>query len=188
MFKKNAHDLIISLNKSISNEEFVGSISSAVNLITSSLKSGGRLYVAGNGGSAADAQHFVAEFVSKLARDRGPLAAESLTTDTSIITAISNDYGYENIFSRQLECKAGIDDVFFAITTSGNSANIVKALSYCKENAIRTILLAGRGGGLCKALADICILVEADRTSTIQEVHIIVEHTICESVEHNFFK
>ena len=159
----------------------------AVAVVINSYNKGGRLYIAGNGGSAADAQHLAAEFVSKLARDRAPLPAEALTTDSSILTAIGNDYGFENIFSRQLIGKLTDHDVFLGITTSGQSPNILKAIEYCKERKIPSIVFAGRDGGKAKALADFCIAVPGDMTSTIQELHIVLAHTLCECVEVAMF-
>ena len=116
----------------------------AATLVADRYRQGGRLYVAGNGGSAADAQHLVAEFVSKLSRDRAPLPAEALTVDTSILTAIGNDYGYEKIFSRQIEGKMTPKDVFLGITTSGQSQNILEALHKCQELSIPSIVFSGR--------------------------------------------
>ena len=159
----------------------------AVAVVIDAYKKGGRLYIAGNGGSAADAQHLAAEFVSKLARDRAPLPAEALTTDSSILTAIGNDYGFENIFSRQLQGKLTNEDVFLGITTSGQSPNILKALEYCKERQIPSIVFAGRNGGQAKALASFCVAVPGEMTSTIQELHIVLAHTLCECVEVAMF-
>jgi D-sedoheptulose 7-phosphate isomerase len=148
---------------------------------------GGRLYIAGNGGSAADAQHLAAEFVSKLSRDRAPLPAEALTVDSSILTAIGNDYGYDFVFSRQLAGKATSKDVFLGITTSGQSANILKALEECRLLKIPSIVFCGRDGGAAKELADYCILAPGIATSTIQELHILLAHTLCECVEGAMF-
>ena len=117
-------------------------------------KNGGKLYLAGNGGSAADSQHLAAELISILAYDRNPLPAEAITTDTSAITAIANDYGYEYIFSRQLEGNASDKDMFLAITTSGKSDNLIKALKFCKERGIKTILFTGKDGGQAIKFAD----------------------------------
>ena len=160
----------------------------AADLIANRYLSGGRLYIAGNGGSAADAQHLAAEFVSKLARDRDPLPAEALTVDSSIITAIGNDYGFEKIFSRQLAGKATSKDVFLGITTSGKSQNILLALKECQLRNIPTIVFSGRGGGDARAVADFSIEVDGDATSTIQELHIILAHTLCEYVENVIYK
>lgn len=155
--------------------------------VISCYQKGGRLYIAGNGGSAADSQHLAAEFVSKLARDRNPLPAEALTTDSSILTAIGNDYGFEKVFSRQLAGKLLANDVFLGITTSGQSPNILQALQECKARGIKTIVFTGRDGGQTKPLADYCIIVPGEMTSTIQELHILLAHTLCESVESALF-
>lgn len=167
----------------ISSEELLAVFQKIVDKIVEAYEAGGRLYIAGNGGSAADAQHLAAEFVSKLARDRQPLPAEALTTDSSILTAIGNDYGYQYVFSRQLVGKLQTNDVFLGITTSGNSANIVEALKACRERKATSIVLSGRGGGQVKALADYCLVVPGEYTSQIQEAQLVVEHTICECVE-----
>ncbi len=159
----------------------------AVHAVTARYRAGGRLYIAGNGGSAADAQHLAAEFVSRLARDRAPLPAEALTTDTSILTAIGNDYGFENVFSRQLAGKARAGDLFLAITTSGRSPNIVKALEQCREMRIPSIVFTGGNGGSAKELADHCIVAPGATTSAIQELHIVLAHTLCECVESALF-
>jgi len=158
----------------------------AVEATIDAYKNGGRLYIAGNGGSAADAQHLAAEFVSKLAVDRSPIPAEALTVDTSILTAIGNDYGYENIFSRQVEGKMSSKDIFLGITTSGNSANIINALVECKKKKIYTIVFTGYDGGKVAALSDCCVIAPGLRTSVIQEIHILLAHTLCECVE-NFY-
>jgi D-sedoheptulose 7-phosphate isomerase len=146
-----------------------------------------RAFAAANGGSAADAQHLAAEFVSKLARDRAPLPAEALTTDSSILTAIGNDYGFDNVFARQLAGKARAGDVFLGITTSGASPNIVRALDECKRLGITGIVFSGRGGGAARERADHCVAVPGSATSTIQEQHIVLAHTLCECVEAALF-
>ena len=161
--------------------------SDAVNAVVSRYKKGGRLYIAGNGGSAADAQHLAAEFVSKLARDSAPLPAEALTVDTSILTAIGNDYGYDLIFSRQLEGKATANDIFLGITTSGKSLNILRALEQCRALGILSIVFCGHDGGLAKDNADFAVVVPGLTTSTIQELHIVLTHTLCECVETAMF-
>ena len=162
--------------------------SRAVACVVKGYKNSGRLYIAGNGGSAADAQHLAAEFVSKLAKEREPLAAEALTVDTSVITAIGNDYGYEEIFARQIEGKVRGQDVFLAITTSGNSPNILRALEKCRELSVPSILLTGHKGGHAAGVADYCILAPGESTATIQELHIAVLHSLCECVEIELFK
>lgn len=159
----------------------------AVDCVIKAYRAGGRLYIAGNGGSAADAQHLAAEFVSRLARDRNPLPAEAITTDSSILTAIGNDYGYEYIFSRQLAGKLTVKDVFLGITTSGQSANILRALEQCRSSNIKSIVLTGHDGGVAAKLADYPIIAPGERTSVIQEVHILLAHTLCEAVEAALF-
>jgi D-sedoheptulose 7-phosphate isomerase len=161
--------------------------SDAVDAVVSRYLKGGRLYIAGNGGSAADAQHLAAEFVSKLSRDRAPLPAEALTVDTSILTAIGNDYGYDLIFSRQLQGKATTSDIFLGITTSGKSPNILRAIEQCRLLGIPSIVFCGNDGGLARVSADFAIVVPGIETSTIQELHIVLAHTLCESVEVAIF-
>jgi D-sedoheptulose 7-phosphate isomerase len=151
-------------------------------------KNGGRLYIAGNGGSAADAQHLAAEFVSKLAKDRNPLPAEALTVDSSILTAIGNDYGFEKVFSRQIQGKITYKDIFLAITTSGMSPNILEALKMCNEMNVPSILFTGKDGGDAKSLATYTIIAPGETTAIIQEIHLVMEHTLCQSVEIEFFK
>ncbi len=160
----------------------------AVQEVVDRYRLGGRLYIAGNGGSAADAQHLAAEFVSKLARDRAPLAAEALTVDSSILTAIGNDYGYDQLFSRQIAGKMTSKDIFLGITTSGQSPNILNALETCRQMAIPTVVFTGRDGGAAIEKADYCIVSPGDMTSTIQEIHIVLAHTLCECVEQAIFK
>jgi D-sedoheptulose 7-phosphate isomerase len=150
-------------------------------------RGGARLYIAGNGGSAADAQHLAAEFLTRLTKERGPLPAEALTTDTSTLTAIGNDYGYDHVFSRQIAAKMRKGDIFLAITTSGRSPNILAALRECRRLGFTSVLFSGRDGGDAKALADYCILAEGDYTGTIQEQHIVFAHTLCECVEKELF-
>ena len=155
----------------------------AADAVIDSYKNDGRIYIAGNGGSAADAQHLAAEFVSKLARDRAPLPAEALTVDSSILTEIGNDYGYENIFSRQIEAKMSPKDIFLGFTTSGDSKNILNALDVCRNRSITSIIFTGLNGGKAKDRADFCIIAPGDSTAIIQEVHILLAHTLCEYVE-----
>ena len=159
----------------------------AADAVVRCYRAGGRLYIAGNGGSAADAQHLAAEFVSKLARDRAPLPAEALTTDSSIITAIGNDYGFDQVFARQLAGKARAGDMFLGITTSGESPNILRALHECGRMGLSSIVFSGRGGGRARELATHCLAVPGSATSTIQELHIVLAHTLCECVETALF-
>lgn len=144
---------------------------------------GGCFFLAGNGGSAADAQHIAAELVGRFILDRPGLNAEALTVDTSILTSISNDFGYEEVYRRQLEGKARKGDIFMAISTSGNSANLLKAMEYCRNKGIKTVALTGKEGGKMAALADILINVPYPHTPRIQESHITIGHIICDLVE-----
>ena len=148
---------------------------------------GRKVLIAGNGGSAADAQHFAGELVSRFYFDRPALAAIALTTDSSILTAIGNDYGYLDVFSRQVEALGCAGDVFIAISTSGNSANILKAVQSAKAKGLVVVGLTGRGGEKLKELCDICICAPSDSTPRIQECHLVIEHTICACIEETLF-
>ncbi len=149
-------------------------------------KSGNKVILAGNGGSAADAQHIAAEFVSRFEFDRPGLPSISLTTDTSMLTAIGNDYGYEMLFSRQLEANAKAGDIFIGISTSGNSANILKAMNTAKEMELVSVGLGGASGKL-QSVSDYCISVPSVSTPRIQESHILIGHIICGMVERAIF-
>jgi len=155
--------------------------------VVEAYRNGGRLYIAGNGGSAADAQHLAAEFVCRLGRDRAALPAEALTVDSSTLTAIGNDYGYDRIFQRQVEGKMQQGDLFLGITTSGNSPNIVLALEKCRDLGFGSILFAGRDGGVAAPLADYTILAQGYDTRVIQEQHIVFAHALCACVEDELF-
>jgi D-sedoheptulose 7-phosphate isomerase len=185
--KKNLQASIQAKHQLLADEDCLALFSKAVETIVERYKTGGRIYIAGNGGSAADAQHLAAEFVSKLARDRDPLPAEALTVDGSVLTAIGNDYGYDMVFARQLAGKATTKDVFLGITTSGHSPNILKALQQCRLMGLPSLVFCGRDGGPAKAIADHCIIAPGIATSTIQEVHIVLAHTLCECVEVAMF-
>lgn len=185
--KRNLQFAIEAKRQLLEDSENLSLFSQAVETVIDRYRRGGRLYIAGNGGSAADAQHLAAEFVSKLARDRAPLPAEALTVDSSILTAIGNDYGFDQIFARQLAGKVTSKDVFLGITTSGKSPNILRALELCRTMDIPTIVFCGRDGGEAKQLANFCVVAPGLATSTIQEVHILLAHTLCESVEADIF-
>ena len=154
--------------------------------IISSLKSGNKLIVFGNGGSAADAQHIAAEFINRFRRERRALAALALTTDTSNMTAIGNDYSFDNVFSRQIEALGKPGDVAMAISTSGNSPNVLKGADQAKELGIKTVGITGEDGGKLKGYVDICYRAPSRSTPRIQEVHITVAHVICDLVEKAF--
>lgn len=151
------------------------------------LTRGGKIIFCGNGGSAADSQHLAAELVGRYKINRSSMAAVSLTVNTSTITAIANDFGYEHIFSRQLEGIGKTGDCLVGISTSGNSQNIVNAFLKAKEMQIKTIALTGEGGGKMKDMADICLNVPSAVTNNIQEMHIASGHILCEIVEKHFF-
>lgn len=148
---------------------------------------GNKILFAGNGGSAADAQHLAGELVSKFYFDRPGLPAIALTTDTSILTAIGNDYGYENLFARQVQANGIKGDMFIGISTSGNSANIVKAMEECKNKEIITVGLTGKTGGKLADICDYTIKVPTDETPRIQEAHIMIGHIICALIEETIF-
>ena len=156
-------------------------------LTAESLQRGGKLLVAGNGGSAADAQHLVAEFVVRLTVDRPALRAVALTTDTSILTAGGNDYGFEAVFARQIEALGQPGDVFLGISTSGNSPNILRALRQAKSQAMHTFGFSGNGGGAMQALCDWNVIVPSTITMNIQESHLALEHIFCMLVERFTF-
>tara|TARA_Y100000590_G_scaffold468581_1_gene651849 strand:- start:34347 stop:34934 length:588 start_codon:yes stop_codon:yes gene_type:complete len=187
ILEKNLKNSIKAKQDFLENPPILEEFNDAIEALFECYSNGGKLYLAGNGGSAADSQHLAAEFVSKLAFDREALPAEALSVDTSTITAIANDYGYEFIFSRQLEANASPKDMFLAITTSGNSDNLIKALEFCKKKKIKSILLSGKEGGSSKNLADFSIIVPGDTTAEIQEIHILVGHSMCEFIEKEFF-
>ena len=159
------------------------SISAIVECLVTALKSGGKILLCGNGGSAADAQHVAAEFVGRFAKERAAWPAIALTANSSTVTAIGNDYGFEYIFSRQVEALAKKGDVVVGISTSGNSGNVLKALAEGKKRGCTTIGMTGKNGGKLRALADISVSVPSDETPRIQEAHIFAWHIICELVE-----
>lgn len=150
-------------------------------------KNGNKTLIAGNGGSAADAQHIAGEFVSRFYFDRPGIPSIALTTDTSILTAIGNDYGYERLFARQLEANGVKGDLFIGISTSGNSKNILEALKVCKNKGIFSVGLSGQSGGAMQELCDLCIKVPSNETPRIQESHILIGHMICAIVEEELF-
>ncbi len=158
-------------------------IEKAAEAIVDALKGGGRLIVFGNGGSAADSQHIAAELVGRFQKERKPLSAIALTTNTSTLTAIANDYGYDASFSRQVEALARSGDAVLAISTSGNAENVLGAVRSAKALGLVTIGLSGKGGGGLAKLADINIIVPSKTTARIQESHILIGHIICELVE-----
>ena len=152
------------------------------------LKSGNKVLFCGNGGSAADAQHLAAELIGRFQKERRSLASVALTTDTSILTAVANDYGYDEVFARQVEGLGRSGDVLIGISTSGNSANVVKAALKARDTGMHTIAFTGEGGGKLKDICDITFAVPSIVTARIQEMHIMVGHIICELVEEEYDK
>ncbi len=168
-------------------EELAESIEQAIEIICNSLKKNNKVLLMGNGGSAADAQHITAELIGRFKLERDSIPAISLTTDTSILTAIGNDYGFDQVFARQIESLGREDDVVIAISTSGNSKNVIEALKVSKKNKVLSIGLLGSGGGAIKDLVDIPIVVPSSDTPRIQECHITMGHIICDEVEKRVF-
>ncbi len=158
-------------------------IQQAINMIVAALRQGGKVALCGNGGSAADAQHIAGELVGRFKRERQGLAAIAFTTDTSILTAVGNDYGFDNIFARQVEALLGAGDVLIAISTSGNAPNVIRAAQTAANQGVKTIGLTGADGGQLAGEVDLCLQVPSDQTPRIQEVHITIGHIICELVE-----
>jgi D-sedoheptulose 7-phosphate isomerase len=158
----------------------------AANTCITSLNSNGKILIFGNGGSAADAQHIAAELVGRYKTERKGLAAIALTTDTSIITSISNDYGYENIFKRQIQAIASEKDVVIGISTGGTSNNVITALKYAKELKCEVIGFSGKDGGGMNDICDVNIVVPSNDTPRIQEMHILIGHTLCHLIDQNF--
>ena len=156
--------------------------------INNCISTGGKVFVCGNGGSASDAQHFVAELVGRFVFERKGLPAVALTTDTSVITAVANDYSFNEIFARQVEALCEKNDVLVAISTSGNSKNILRALKSAKRKGCLSILLSGKEGGQAKALAGTAIIIESDNTAAIQEMHIMTLHMICKIIDEHYAK
>jgi D-sedoheptulose 7-phosphate isomerase len=161
-------------------------IETACEMMVYTLKNGNKVLLAGNGGSAADAQHIAAELSGRFVKERKALPGIALTTDTSALTSIANDYGYEHVFSRQVEALASPGDLFIGISTSGNSQGILNALESAKKLNCKTLGLSGRKGGKMNGLCDLNIIVPSDVTARIQEVHILIGHVLCKAVDDAF--
>jgi len=171
----------------IDNEIFIKKIQQISDSVTTTLKSGGKVLFCGNGGSAADAQHLAAELSGRFYMDREPLFAEALHVNTSYLTAVANDYSYEDIYARLIKAKGRSGDVLIGISTSGNSGNIVKAIQQAQEQGMVTVGLTGETGGKMKPLCQHLINIPSTDTPRIQESHILVGHIICELVENEIF-
>lgn len=187
LVKNSFAESIDAINKSVA---LTSIVSATIKLIASTFINKNKLLICGNGGSAADAQHFAAEFVGRFEKERSPLPAISLTTDTSALTAISNDYSFNEIFSKQVSALGNKNDILFAISTSGNSENVIKAIEIAQKKDMIIISLTGKDGGkiknMMRADKDINLNVNFNRTARIQEVHIIILHTICDGVDNIF--
>jgi D-sedoheptulose 7-phosphate isomerase len=182
IFKESSHLKEIFVNENLSK------IVKVVEVLTEILNAGNKILLFGNGGSAADAQHLAAEFVNRFIIERPPLPAIALTTDTSIITSIGNDYGFEDIFSKQIRAIGQPGDVAWGITTSGVSPNVIKALETAQKMKLITIGLTGKDGGEIAKIADYVLNVSSNSTPRIQEVHITVGHVICEMLDYRLFQ
>ncbi len=158
-----------------------------IQLISQTFQSGNKLFFFGNGGSAADAQHLAAEFVNRYAMDRPPLPAIALTTDTSILTSVSNDMGFDEVFSKQLIALGRKGDVAIGISTSGNSPNVIRAFEVAKELGMKTVAITGNDGGKLASISDLSLIVSSTSTPRIQETHILIGHLLCEMVEQILF-
>ncbi len=171
----------------LADKELIAAVEKASAICVSALKQKRKILLAGNGGSAADSQHIAAELVSRLNYDRPGLSAIALTTDTSALTAIGNDYGYERVFARQLEAVGQVGDVFIGISTSGNSPNVLAALRSARTLGIKTIGMTGKTGGKMAEFCDILIKIPSAKTPHIQECHIMLGHIICQIIEDSIF-
>ena len=169
-------------------EKYIAVIADMTRVMIQALRDGNRIYIAGNGGSAADAQHIAGELVGRFAMERKALPVIALTTDTSVITAVANDYGFDEVFRRQVEAHVREGDVLLCISTSGDSPNVLKALEEAKKRGARVLALAGRDGGQLARAAELCVTVPARETWRIQEVHITIGHILCELIEGELFK
>jgi len=172
-----------SLDRMAKDQGLLSTVIAVADLIAKAMRRGNKLLICGNGGSAADAQHMAGEFVCRFCKDRAPLPALALSTDTSVLTAISNDYSYADVFGRQVLAHGRKGDVLFGISTSGNSGNIKCAFEAAKGIGVKTVLLTGEGPHYMESLADIVINAPSTETPRIQEMHLIIEHVICEAIE-----
>ena len=186
--KKHITEAIETHKKMTANFEKDGveKIATITEAITTALQQGGTIYLCGNGGSAADAQHIAGELVGRFTRERKALAAVALSTDTSVLTCIANDYSYEKVFARQAEALVRKDDILWAFSTSGTSANVIAAAQIAKEKGAHIIAFTGRSGSELEHIADICFCADAESTARSQEIHQLAYHIICDLVERGF--
>ena len=176
------------LDRAADDRDLIAAILTIADRLTATLRGGGKILIAGNGGSAADAQHIAGEFLSRFKFDRNPLPAIALTTDTSVLTAIGNDYGFEHVFARQVSGLGRKGDAFLALSTSGRSPNVLAGLRAARANGIATVGFTGASGGEMRPLCDLILAAPSDETALIQQIHITAAHAICGLVEHDLFK
>lgn len=181
--KKIIKESIITQAYLLYNEKLIKKIRECAHLILHTLKKGGKIIIFGNGGSAADSQHFAAELVGRFQKERQAIAALALTTDTAILTSLANDYAFDRVFERQIEALASPQDLVFAISTSGKAKNVIEAVKKAKKLRLKTIGLTGKDGGSLAKMANIALVVPSSVTARIQESHILIIHIICEIVE-----
>ncbi|MBI4225651.1 D-sedoheptulose 7-phosphate isomerase [Candidatus Roizmanbacteria bacterium] len=184
--KQYIHNSIEVKQKTLNDPGILKNLRNTIDLINRCFKQGSKILIAGNGGSAADAQHFAAEIVGRYKRERKGYPAIALTTDTSMLTAWSNDYNFNTVFRRQIEALGKKGDVFIGISTSGNSVNVIEGVKQAKRMKIKTVCLLGKAGGKLKTICEIPIIIPSDETSHTQECHITLIHYICEQIEKNF--
>jgi D-sedoheptulose 7-phosphate isomerase len=187
LVKRQLAQSIATMTRVLRDESIHDAVVAAAHLTADAMKSGHKLLVCGNGGSAADAQHLVAEFVARLTVDRPALRAIALTTDSSILTAVGNDHSFDQIFERQVEALGQPGDVLLAISTSGNSRNCIKALKQARTQGLHTVSYTGNKGGTMKEFSDINVIIPSDTTMNIQESHLALEHILCMLVERFYF-
>ena len=187
MIKESIQESILVKSLILENEELLSSVEKAIELIVRQFQEGHRLWLCGNGGSAADAQHIAAELSGRYKYDRKPLPAEALTVNTSYLTAVANDYDFSMVFSRLIEAHGRNGDVLIGISTSGNSSNVVNAARVAKDLGLYIVGMTGRQGGKLASFCDILLNVPSDNTPRIQEVHIMLGHIICEEIEKRLF-
>lgn len=187
-FRNEMSKSVTTLDRIASDAAIAALVEDLTNVCCTALRSGRKILLAGNGGSAADAQHLAGEFVSRLNFDRPGLAAFALTTDTSVLTAVGNDYGYEKIFARQIDAVGSEGDIFIGISTSGRSPNILRALEASRRKGLVTVGFTGTPGGAMPDLCDFCLQVPSSETPKIQEGHIVLGHILCGLIECEIFR
>jgi len=172
----------------LQSSDYLTAVVDVAQAMTKCLRSGNKILLFGNGGSAADAQHLAAELSGRFLKERKSLSGLALTTNTSVLTAIGNDYSFDEVFSRQIQGIANPSDLAFAITTSGNSPNVLKAVNVARQIGLVTVGLTGKTGGKLATAVDLCIKIPSDQTPRIQEAHILTGHTLCELIEESLFE